>query len=74
MAGIFFSLRHSVQTYSGAHPASYPVGTGVLSPEIKTPEREADHSLPSSDEVKNSWNYTSIPPYVFMAWYLVKHR
>jgi hypothetical protein len=23
------SLRHSVQTGSGAHPASYPMGTGV---------------------------------------------
>jgi hypothetical protein len=23
-----FSLRHHVQTASGAHPASYPVGTG----------------------------------------------
>jgi hypothetical protein len=23
---------------------------------------------------KNEWNYTSTPQYVFMAWYLVKHR
>jgi hypothetical protein len=23
-----FSLRHRIQTGSGAHPASYPVGTG----------------------------------------------
>jgi hypothetical protein len=23
----FLSFRHRVQTYSGAHPASYPVGT-----------------------------------------------
>jgi len=23
-----FSLRHSVQTGSGAHPTSYPMGTG----------------------------------------------
>jgi hypothetical protein len=23
-----FSLRHRVQTGSGAHPASYPMGTG----------------------------------------------
>jgi hypothetical protein len=27
-----FSLLHSVQTGSGAHPASYPTGTGALSP------------------------------------------
>jgi hypothetical protein len=28
----------------------------------------------SSAEVKNTWSYTSTPPYDFMAWYLVKHR
>jgi hypothetical protein len=27
-----FSLRHRVQTDSGAHPASYPMGTGGSSP------------------------------------------
>jgi len=26
-----------------------------------------------SAEVKNSWSYTSTPPYVLMLWYLVKH-
>jgi len=35
---------------------------------------EADHSPPSSPEVKNAWSYISNPPYVFMTWYLVKHR
>jgi len=25
-----FSLRHRVQTGSGAHPASYPIGTGIF--------------------------------------------
>jgi hypothetical protein len=35
---------------------------------------ESDHSLPSGAEVKNSWHCTSTPPYVFMAWWLVKHR
>jgi hypothetical protein len=29
--------------------------------------READHSLPTSAEVKKTWVYTSTPPYVFMA-------
>jgi hypothetical protein len=56
-----FSKR-SVQTGSGAHPASYPMGTGV-----KRQGREADHSLPTSAEVKKTWIYTSIPLYVFMA-------
>jgi hypothetical protein len=29
--------------------------------------READHSTPTSAEVKKTWIYTSTPPYVFMA-------
>lgn len=24
------------------------------------------HSLPSSGEIKNKWNYTSTPPYLFL--------
>jgi hypothetical protein len=40
---------------------------GALSPEVKRPGREADHSPPTSAEVKNSWIYTSTPLYVFMA-------
>jgi hypothetical protein len=30
--------------------------------------------LTTSVEVKNTWRYTSIHPYVFMAWYLIKRR
>jgi len=30
--------------------------------------------LPSSDEVKNAWRYTSTPPYVFMACYLLQQN
>jgi hypothetical protein len=41
---------------------------------VKRTRREADHSLPSSAEVKNSWSYTSTPQYVFMAWCSVKHE
>jgi hypothetical protein len=40
---------------------------GVLSLGVKRPECEADHSPPSSVEVKNAWSYTSTPQYVFMA-------
>jgi hypothetical protein len=47
-----FSLHHSVQTASGAHPASYPMGTRCSFPGVKWPGREADHSPPSSAEVK----------------------
>jgi hypothetical protein len=47
---------------------------GYLSREIKWSRCEADHSPPPSAEVRNAWSYTPIPPYVFMAWYVVKHR
>jgi hypothetical protein len=40
---------------------------GALTPGVKRPEREADHSLPASVEVKKVWLYTSIPLYAFMA-------
>jgi hypothetical protein len=42
-----------VQTGSGAHPASYTVGTGGPFPGGKArPERDADHLPPSSVEVE----------------------
>jgi len=47
---------------------------GSLFLEVKRPGREADRSSPSGAEVKNAWKYTSTPQYVFMAWFLVKHR
>jgi hypothetical protein len=48
-----FSLHHRVQTGSGPHPASYPTGTRGSLPGSKTaPGHEADHSAPSSVEVK----------------------
>jgi hypothetical protein len=47
-----FSLHHRVQNGSGAHPAPYPVVPGALSLGVKRPGREADHSPPSSVEVK----------------------
>jgi hypothetical protein len=46
----------------------------ALSPWVKRPGREADHSTPYSAEVKNVWSYTSTAPYVFMSWCLVKYR
>jgi hypothetical protein len=55
------SLLHRVQTGSGLHPASYSMGTGGSFPGGKAAGAEADHSTPSSSEVKNAWCYTSIP-------------
>jgi hypothetical protein len=41
---------------------------------VKRPECEADHPSPSGAEFKNVLNYTYIPPYIFMAWFLIKSR
>jgi hypothetical protein len=43
-----FSLLHIVQTGSGAHKTSYPMGTGegTLSPGIKQQVGEADQRQP----------------------------
>jgi hypothetical protein len=62
-----FSLLHIVQTASGVHPTSYKMGTGGSFPRVKRQGREADHSPPTSAEVKKMWIYTSTPLYVFMA-------
>jgi hypothetical protein len=49
-----FSYCLCVQTGSGAHPVFYPMGTGGPFPGGKArPGRDADHSHPSSAEVKN---------------------
>jgi hypothetical protein len=48
-----FSLHCCVQNGSGAHPASYPMGTRRgLSLGVKQPRHKADHSPPSNAEVK----------------------
>jgi hypothetical protein len=59
--GKIFSLV--VETGSEAHPASYPIGTGALSPGIKRPGPEAGHSPAISAEVKNNGSV-----------FIVKHR
>jgi hypothetical protein len=60
-----FSLLHVVHTGSGAHPASYKMGTGASFPEVKRPGREPDHLqlVPSSENVALYIH----SPYVFMA-------
>jgi hypothetical protein len=35
---------------------------GTLSPGVKRPGREADHSPPTIAEVQNTWIYASTPP------------
>jgi hypothetical protein len=47
------ALSQNVQTGSGAHPASYPMGTGGPFPGGKARSgRDAHHSPPSSAKVK----------------------
>jgi hypothetical protein len=50
------------------------MGTGGFFPGVKRLGREADHSPPTSAEAKKIWIYTSIPPYSFMAYCLIKRR
>jgi len=48
-----FSLCHSIQSGSGAHSTSYPVGMGRVFPlGLKQLGHEVDHSPPSSAKVK----------------------
>jgi hypothetical protein len=63
MTGVYCN----VQDGSRAHPASYPMGTRVLSLGVNQLGYEADHSPPSSNEVTNV-SYISAPPYVYMMW------
>jgi hypothetical protein len=44
---------------------------GAHSSGVKRPGREADHSAPTSANVKKTCIYTSTPPYAFMAWCLI---
>jgi hypothetical protein len=57
---------HVIQTDSGANPAFYKMGTESVSTGVKLLEREVDQSPPSLAEIKNTWIYTTTPPYVFM--------
>jgi hypothetical protein len=56
-----FTLLHSVQTESGAHPTSYPVGAGVT-----RQRREPCHAPPSA-EVKKSGAVPPPPIYISLA-------
>jgi hypothetical protein len=47
---------------------------GALSLGVKRPGYEADHSPPSSAEVKNAWSYTSTPPIPLFSSNAKRHR
>jgi hypothetical protein len=63
--GMTIFFLHSVHTSTGAHTASYLMGTGGFSPEITRPGlKESNDSYLSTAEIKNAWCYTSTPKHV----------
>jgi hypothetical protein len=61
-----FHLYISSRPALGSTPTSYKMGTGGSFPGVKRQGREADHSPPTSAEVKKMWIYSSTPTHVFM--------
>jgi hypothetical protein len=55
-----------VETGTGVNPDFYSMDTGAFSTGVKRQGCEADHSSPTSVEVKKAWIYTSTPPYIFI--------
>jgi hypothetical protein len=69
--GIFLLTPASIPAQRPTQPPVQLV-PGFLFLGVKRPGREADHSPPSSAEVRSAWSYTSTPQYVLMAWCSVK--
>jgi hypothetical protein len=65
--GIFLFTTESRPALRPTQPAIQWVRV-ALTLGLKRPGGEADHSPPSSAEVKNVYTYTSIPQYAFVAW------
>jgi len=62
-----FSHLQSVQPGFEPTPPLMHSLPGYVSPTLKQPWREGEHSPGSSVKVKNAYSYTSTPPYAFMA-------
>jgi hypothetical protein len=60
-SGKSFSLLHSVQTSSGIHPASYPIGTGDSFSEVKVGGAQSSPFTSTSHRGQECWSYMSIP-------------
>jgi hypothetical protein len=59
-----FLFAEEFETGYETHSSSYSfLLFEALSPMSEKPERESDHSPPSSFEIKNEWIYTSSPPF-----------
>jgi hypothetical protein len=46
----------------GSHPVSFHWAPAPLSPAMKRPGHETDHSSLSGSEFNNAWSYISTPP------------
>jgi hypothetical protein len=57
----YFSLHHSIQTGSGAHPATYFAGIGGSLPEVKRPGCEVDRPF-TSLQCRGLIMFGAIPP------------
>jgi hypothetical protein len=66
-----FSLHYRVQNGSGAHPASYPVGTRGSFPGDKAARAR---SWPLTSIQCRGQECVELYLHVFMVWYLVKQR
>jgi hypothetical protein len=64
-------LRHNAQTDSGAHQASYPMSTGITSSGAKRPQTTHLHQVVSKLRMRGA---KPPPPYICMAWWLVKYQ
>jgi hypothetical protein len=64
-----FSPPHPDLLWPPSSQASYPIGTWTPSLGVERPELASNHSHTSVVYFKNAWSCTSIPTYVFMAWY-----
>jgi hypothetical protein len=71
LAGAGFFLFNTASRLA-LGPTQLPIKwvLGALSLGVKQLGCEADHSTPSRAEVKDTWSYTSTPPYAFMVWCL----
>jgi hypothetical protein len=67
VGSIIFSSPRCPYWFWGSPSLLYNGYRWTLSPGIKRPGREADYSPQTSAEVKNTWIYTSTPPYAFIA-------
>jgi hypothetical protein len=68
-----YNSQNIIFDSTDVHPTSYPMGTGTLSPGVKRPGCEDDHSLPSSVDIKNGGAKPPLPT-CFHGVVLITHR